>query len=348
MRFTKTIVIAALSTAALAACGGPQAGGSRDQIKAVGSSTVYPFAKAAAEEFARAYSGQYKSPIIESTGTGGGIKLFCSGVGTEHPDIVNASRRMKASELESCQANGVTEVVEIEVGKDGIAVAESKEGPTFGLTTAQIYEALAKEPYGKPNTARNWSDIDPSLPNEPILVYGPPSTSGTRDALAELILTEGCKSDPATKALKETDEDRFEQICTEVRNDGAYVEQGENDNLIVQKLAANPQAIGIFGFSFLEENSDMLRGLAVNGVEPTYDNIASNEYPGARSLYLYVKKQHIGAVPGLAEYVSTWVENWGKGGLLTRNGMIASTDAVQQANAEAIANWTPLDASVLK
>jgi len=347
MRFSKTIVIAALSTAALAACGGQQAA-SRDQIKAVGSSTVYPFAKAAAEEFSRAFAGQYKSPIIESTGTGGGIKLFCAGVGTQHPDIANASRRMKASEFETCQANGVTEIMEIEVGKDGIAIAESKEGPAFGVTTKQFYEAIAKEPYGKPNTAKNWSDIDPSLPNEPILVYGPPSTSGTRDALAELILTEGCKSDPATKALKDTDKDRFEQICTEVRTDGPYVEQGENDNLIVQKLASNPQAIGVFGYSFLEENADKLRGLTVNGVEPTYDNIASNQYPGARSLYLYVKKQHLDAVPGLREYLSTWVENWGKGGLFTSKGMIASTDEVQSANADVVSKMTTLDASVLK
>ncbi|WP_066556933.1 substrate-binding domain-containing protein [Croceicoccus bisphenolivorans] len=347
MRFTKTIVIAALSSAALAACGGQQAA-SRDQIKAVGSSTVYPFAKAAAEEFARAYSGQYKSPIIESTGTGGGMKLFCAGVGTQHPDIANASRRMKASEYETCKANGVTEIVELEVGKDGIAIAESKEGPTFGLTVKQVYEALAKEPYGKPNTAKNWSDIDPSLPNEPILVYGPPSTSGTRDALAELILTEGCKTDAATKALKETDEDRYEQICTEVRTDGAYVEQGENDNLIVQKLASNPQAIGVFGYSFLEENADKLRGLAINGVEPTYDNIASNSYPGARPLYIYIKKQHLDAVPGLREYISTWVENWGKGGLFTSKGMIASTDAVQSAQSDVVKNMTVLDATVLK
>ncbi|MBS7671041.1 substrate-binding domain-containing protein [Croceicoccus gelatinilyticus] len=347
MRFTKTIVIAAVSSLALAACGGQQAS-TRDQVKAVGSSTVYPFAKAAAEEFARSYAGQYKSPIIESTGTGGGMKLFCGGVGVEHPDMVNASRRMKASELETCTANGVTEVMEIEVGKDGIAVAESLEGPTFGLTTAQLYEAIAAEPYGQPNTAKNWSDIDPSLPNEPILVYGPPATSGTRDALAELIMTEGCKTDSATAALKETDEERFEAICTEVRNDGAYVEQGENDNLIVQKLASNPEAIGIFGYSFLEENADKLRGLAINGVEPTYDNIASNTYPGARALYVYVKKQHLDAVPGLREYLSTWVENWGKGGLFTSKGMIASTDEVQSANADVVTNMTLVDASKLK
>lgn len=349
MRFTKTIVIAALSSAALAACGTEQSGGgSRDQIKAVGSSTVYPFAKAAAEEFTRAYSGQYKSPIVESTGTGGGIKLFCAGVGTQHPDIANASRRMKASEFETCKQNGVTDVVEIEVGKDGIAIAESKQGPAFGLTVKQVYEALAKNPYGKPNTTKTWKDVDPSLPAEPILVYGPPSTSGTRDAFAELILTKGCETDAATKAMKDSEKDKFEQTCTEVRTDGAYVEQGENDNLIVQKLASNPAAIGVFGYSFLEENADSLRGLKIDNVEPTYDNIANNSYPGARSLYLYVKKAHLDAVPGLREYISTWVSNWGKGGLFTKIGMIASTDEVASANSDTVKNMTALDATALK
>jgi len=347
MRFTKTIVIAALSTAALAACGGQQANSTRDQIKAVGSSTVYPFAKAAAEEFTRA-NPQFKSPIIESTGTGGGMKLFCAGVGTQFPDIENASRRMKASEFEDCQKNGVTDIVEIEVGKDGIAVAESKEGQNFKLTVAQIYQALAANPFGKPNTAKKWSDIDPSFPNEPILVYGPPPTSGTRDALEELIMTAGCETDPATKALKDSDKEKFEAICTDMRTDGPYVEQGENDNLIVQKLASNPKAIGIFGYSFLEENSDTLRGLTINGVEPTYDNIASNQYPGARPLFIYVKAQHMAAVPGLKEYISTWVQNWGKGGLLTSKGMIASPEATLTVQAEKVSKMTPLTAAELK
>ncbi|HEX2793252.1 MAG TPA: substrate-binding domain-containing protein, partial [Croceicoccus sp.] len=252
------------------------------------------------------------------------------------------------SEFEDCQKNGVTDIIEIEVGKDGIAIAESKEGPEFGLTVAQVYEAVAKNPYGKPNTAKNWNDIDPSLPNEPILIYGPPATSGTRDAFEELIMTAGCKTDAATKALKDTDEDKYDAICTEVRTDGPYVEQGENDNLIVQKLASNPQAIGIFGYSFLEENADKLRGLKLDNVDPNYDNIANNSYPGARSLYIYVKKAHLDAVPGLREYISTWVSNWGKGGLFTSKGMIASTDAVAATNADVVKNMTVLDASVLK
>ncbi|GGD63072.1 substrate-binding domain-containing protein [Croceicoccus mobilis] len=346
MRIVKPLLLAAMATTALAACGSPQTAG-RDQIKAVGSSTVYPFAKAAAEEFSRTYPS-YGSPIIESTGTGGGFKLFCGGVGVQYPDIANASRRIKPGELETCNANGVTEVVELQVGKDGIAIAESKEGQNFQLTPKQVYEALAAEPYGKPQTAKNWSDIDPSFPNEPILVYGPPPTSGTRDALAELILTAGCESDPATAAIKDEDKDRFEQICTEVRSDGAYVEQGENDNLIVQKLATNPKAIGVFGYSFLEENSDKLRGLSLGGFEPTYENIASGDYPGARPLYIYIKKQHLDAVPGLKEYISTWVENWGKDGLFTSKGMIASTPEVAARNADVASNMTVLTAADLQ
>lgn len=346
MRMIKPLLLAALSATALAACGGPQSAG-RDQIKAVGSSTVYPFAKAAAEEFSRSYP-QFSSPIIESTGTGGGFKLFCSGVGTQYPDIANASRRIKASEFATCQANGVTEVVELQVGLDGVAIAESLDGQNFALTPAQVYAALAAEPFGKPQTAKRWSDIDPSFPDEPILVYGPPPTSGTRDALAELILTAGCESDPAIKAMKESDEDRFEQICTEVRSDGAFVEQGENDNLIVQKLATNPKAIGIFGYSFLEENSDKLRGLSLGGAEPSYDNIANGQYPGARPLYIYVKKQHAEAVPGLKEFISTWTENWGRDGLLVSKGMIALPDNAQKSNAEVAANLTVLQATDLQ
>ncbi|WP_299309511.1 substrate-binding domain-containing protein [uncultured Croceicoccus sp.] len=335
-----------LGTVALAACGGAQSS-SREQIKAVGSSTVYPFAKAAAEEFARSYP-QYPSPIIESTGTGGGINLFCAGVGVAHPDIANASRRMKASEFETCQNNGVTDIVELEVGMDGIAIASAADGLKLDLTPREFYQAVAARPFGEENTAQNWNDINPASPNQPILVYGPPPSSGTRDALAELIMTAGCKTDDATAALKDSNEEEYEAVCTEVRKDGKFVEQGENDNLIVQKLVANPQAVGVFGYSFLEENAQRLHGQPLGGVEPTYENIASNAYPGARPLYLYVKKQHMDAVPGLKEYIQTWIENWGRDGMLTGRGMIASSDAVQARTADTAKNLTPLDASVLK
>lgn len=348
MRSTKTIIFTAVSALALSACGGSGGTGSgaRDYVTAVGSSTVYPFATAVAEQFAKT-SGS-KSPVIESTGTGAGMKLFCAGVGAQHPDVEDASRRMKKSEYELCQKNGVTEIVEIQVGIDGIAFAESKDGPGMMLTPTDIYKALAANPYGKPNTAKTWSDVNPSLPNEPILVYGPPSTSGTRDALKELILEAGCKTDDAMKALKDSDKEKYEQTCHQIREDGPYVDAGENDNLIVQKISQNPKAIGIFGYSFLEENADKLKGVPLSNVEPTYGSISDFSYPGARPLYIYVKKQHLAPIQGLQAYINEWPKVWGPDGLLKKKGMVISPDDVRAKNAEVIANMTPLDPSVLK
>ena len=348
MRSTKTIIFTAVSALALSACGGSGGTGSgaRDYVTAVGSSTVYPFATAVAEQFAKT-SGS-KSPVVESTGTGAGMKLFCAGVGAQHPDVEDASRRMKKSEYELCQKNGVTEIVEIQVGIDGIAFAESKDGPGMMLTPTDIYKALAANPYGKPNTAKTWSDVNPSLPNEPILVYGPPSTSGTRDALKELILEAGCKTDDAMKALKDSDKEKYEQTCHQIREDGPYVDAGENDNLIVQKISQNPKAIGIFGYSFLEENADKLKGVPLSNAEPTYESISDFSYPGARPLYIYVKKQHLAPIQGLQAYINEWPKVWGPDGLLKKKGMVISPDDVRAKNAEVIANMTPLDPSVLK
>lgn len=337
--------IMALCAVTVSACGDAGgAGDSRDSIRAVGSSTVYPFAKAVAENFARS-NPDFRSPIIESTGTGGGMKLFCAGVGPDTPDITDASRRMKASEFEDCQANGVTEITEIQVGMDGIAFASAKGGITMSLTPELIYKALAANPYGEEQTAKTWSDVDASLPNEPILVYGPPSTSGTRDALKELILEAGCKANPDMEALKESDEDKYDQVCTEVRSDGAYVDQGEQDNLIVQKIESNPESVGIFGYSYLEENADKLQGLHINGVEPTYENIASFTYPGARPLFIYVKNAHLDAIPGLREFVGMWTEMWGKGGPLTEIGLVVNPDDVAEKSTAAATGFTPLTAA---
>jgi len=348
MKSTKTIIFAAASALALSACGGSggSSSGARDYVTAVGSSTVYPFATATAEEFAKT-SGM-KSPVIESTGTGAGMKLFCAGVGAQFPDVENASRRMKKSEYELCQKNGVTEIVEIQVGIDGIAFAEAKDGPGMKLTPVDIYKALAANPFGKPNTAKTWKDVNPSLPAEPILVYGPPSTSGTRDALKELLLEAGCKTDEATKALKDSDKDKFEEICHQIREDGPYVDAGENDNLIVQKISQNSKAIGIFGYSFLEENTDKLKGVPLSDVEPTYASISDFSYPGARPLYIYVKKQHLAPIKGLQDYIAMWPKVWGADGLLKKKGMVISPDDVRAKNAEVVANMTPLDPSALK
>lgn len=347
MKFTKTALLAA-SALALAACGDTgSSGGSRDSVRAVGSSTVFPFAKAVAESLARS-NPEITSPIIESTGTGGGMKLFCAGTGTETPDMANASRRMKASEFADCQENGVTDIIELQVGLDGIAFASAQGGITMNLTPKMVYEALAAAPYGGEQTTKNWSDVDASLPALPILVYGPPTTSGTRDALKELVLEVGCKSNEDMKALKESDEDKYDQVCTEVRSDGGYVDQGEQDNLIVQKIEGNENAVGVFGYSYLEENADKVQGLPMNGVDPTYENISSFAYPGARPLYVYVKKAHLDAIPGLKEYLTEWTKMWERGGPLAKIGLVASPDDVMAANTIAATEFATLDGSELK
>ncbi len=332
MKLTKTIAISLMASVAVAGCSeGAGGGGARDSIRAVGSSTVYPFAKQVAESFARS-NPDYKSPLIESTGSGGGIKLFCGGEGADTPDMVNASRRMKVSEFETCASNGVNDIIELQVGLDGIAFAAAQDGITLNLTPRIVYEALAKSPYGGEQTAKTWADVDPSLPAEPILVYGPPSTSGTRDALKELVLEAGCDSNPEMEALKAEDKDKHQQVCTEVRSDGAYVDQSEQDNLIVQKIENDPGAVGVFGFSYLEENADKVKGLPMNEVDPTYDNIASFAYPGARPLYVYVKKNHMSAIPGLDLYLAEWVKNWKADGPLAKIGLVASPADVMAAN----------------
>lgn len=323
----KILVAVSFGALALSACqqggngGQGGSGGSRDQIRIVGSSTVYPFTTSVAEQFVRNNPG-LKAPIVESTGTGGGMKLFCAGVGAQHPDIENASRRIKKSEFEDCQKNGVTQVLEVPIGIDGLALIEGKANTQFSLTLADVYKALAATPFGKPNTAKTWKDVNPSLPAVEIRAYGPPPTSGTRDAFVELIMDKGCNTDPAMKALKDSDADKHKEICTKVREDGAFIEGGENDNLLVQKVAANPGSIGIMGYSFLDENADKVRGIPLNGVMPTTATIASYEYPGSRPLYIYVKGDHLTAIPGIREFVAEFAKGWVPGGYLSRRGLI--------------------------
>ncbi|MDB5687788.1 MAG: phosphate transporter substrate-binding protein [Rhizorhabdus sp.] len=321
----------------------------RTQIRAVGSSTVYPFATAVAERFARA-NPKFGAPIIESTGTGGGVKLFCAGVGEQFPDLVNASRRLKASEAKACAANGVTSITEVQVGLDGIAIATAASSPLSALSDVDVYKAVAKTPYGKPNKAVTWKDVNPKLPALKIQVYGPPPTSGTRDAFGELIMTAACSKNAAMAALKKSDENKFKAICTAVREDGGYIEAGENDNLIVSKLEANPGTVGLFGYSYLEENAPKIKGISINGVVPTYDSIASFKYPGARPLYVYVKNAHVRAIPAIKPYLVEFTKEstWGKDGYLVRRGLIAAPDAIRAQAAKNAATLTPLDFSVLK
>lgn len=343
--FIKTGTVLALGLATLSACDAGDSGA--QSVHAVGSSTVYPFATRIAESFARA-NPDFRSPLIESTGTGNGIQLFCKGLGPDTPDMANASRRMKLSEFDSCVANGVDQIIELQVGLDGIAFASAKGGIMLNLSPETIYKALAAKPFGKAQTAKTWADVDPALPAQPILVYGPPSTSGTRDALKELVLEVGCKTDPAMKALKDSDENQYKQLCTEIRDDGAYVDQGEQDNLIVQKITGNPGAVGIFGFSYLEENLDKVQDLPMNGVPATYENIADFKYPGARPLYVYVKKSHMRAIPGLQQFMQEWVKNWGKDGPLTKAGMVAMPADTMAANAAKVQGQTVLTRAELE
>jgi phosphate transport system substrate-binding protein len=304
--------LAVLALATLSAYSNAQA--ARDQISVVGSSTVYPFTAAVAEQFGRA--GKFKTPKVESTGTGGGIKLFCNGIGPQHPDVANASRAMKKSEFETCAKNGVTDILEIKIGFDGLTIAENKTGPMSALTKKQVYLALAKtipvngQMVANPN--KTWKDVDASLPAIKIEVLGPPPTSGTRDSFLELFMEEGCELENKKQ-------------CHAIREDGAYVEAGENDNLIAQKLAANKNALGIFGYSFLEENTDKLKGLKIDGIAPSFETISSAKYTAARPLFVYIKKQHIGVIPGLKEFAVEYVSDKaiGEEGYLSDRGLVS-------------------------
>jgi phosphate transport system substrate-binding protein len=349
-----TIFAAAL---ALAGCGSPTGPGgetaSRQEIRIVGSSTLYPFTVAVAEQFAQGNSG-FRAPIVESTGTGAGLNLFCNGVGAQHPDIANASRRIKASEIEQCNRNGVRQIIEVPVGIDGLALIESSQTPTnFQLTVRDVYAALAANPFGRPQTARTWRDVNPALPDVPIRVYGPPPTSGTRDSFAELILTKGCESDPAMVALKESDSDRHKAVCTQIREDSVdgarvFTEAGENDNLLMQRVAENQGSIGVLGYSFLEENLDRVRGIPIGGIAPTAETIQNFTYPGARRLYLYVKGEHFGAIPGLREFMAAYAQAWNPGGILAQRGLIPLIDSERAAALQGVQNPTPITTANLR
>ena len=305
----------------------------RDQISVVGSSTVYPFSTVVAENFGR--DTGMKTPKIESTGSGGGMKLFCAGLGVNHPDITNSSRRIKKTELEKCTKAGI-EVVEIKVGYDGIVIANSKKGEKFNLSKRDIFLALAKDvPEGNaeggkliPNPNKTWKEVNSNLPDIKIEVLGPPPTSGTRDAFNELAIEGGCKTFPNLKAIKKEDKKKYKAICRAVREDGVYIEAGENDNLIVQKLAENKNALGVFGFSFLAENEDKIQGSNIDGNEPTFENIASKAYPVSRPLYFYIKTAHVDVIPGIREFVEAYTSDdaFGPDGYLSERGLIPMPD----------------------
>jgi len=342
MKLTGILAVAAAATVAMAA-----SAQARDQIRIVGSSTVFPFSTAVAEQFGK--TTDFKTPVVESTGSGGGLKLFCAGVGVQHPDITNASRRIKKSEVETCAKNGIDKITEVKIGFDGIVFANAKAAGQVKISRKQLWLALAKDVPAnadgsklQPNPYKMWSDVDPSLPKTKIEVLGPPPTSGTRDAFAELVMEHGCEEFAGVKAM---DKKKRKAVCHGIREDGAYVEAGENDVLIIQKLVANADAFGIFGFSFLDSNRDKIQGSIIEGTAPTFESIASGKYPVSRSMYFYVKNAHVGVVPGIKEYVAEFTADkaWGPDGYLADKGLIPLPDADRKSTAAMANKFAPLN-----
>lgn len=346
-RKTSAIFLAGITVGALL-IGNAQAQAGRDYVSIVGSSTVYPFATVVAERFGR--SSNSRTPKVEATGSGGGLKLFCDGIGADYPDIVNSSRAIKKSEIENCAKNGVSEVIEVKIGYDGIVIANAINAATIRLTRKDIFLALAKQVPGErdgeliANPYITWNDVNAELPDLKIEVLGPPPTSGTRDAFVELAMEGGCKSIAWIKALKATDSSAYKAICHMIREDGAFIEAGENDNLIVQKLEANPSAFGIFGFSFLDQNAEKVKGAAIDGTEPTFEAIADGDYPVSRPLFFYVKKAHVEVIPGLKGYLREFTSDraWGDEGYLSDRGLIPMPAKERAEVAAAVSSLTPL------
>ena len=344
----KLVALAIAAVLGLGVTGTASAQAGRDYVYIVGSSTVYPFATVVAERFGR--GSEFKTPKVESTGSGGGLKLFCDGVGVDYPDIANSSRAIKASEVETCAAHGVTDIIEVKIGYDGIVIANAIGAPNVELSRRDVFMALAKEVPGKadgeliPNPHKTWADVNPALPATRIEVLGPPPTSGTRDAFVELAMEGGCKTVAWIADLKSSDKNRYKSICHTIREDGAFVEAGENDNLIVQKLEANPDAFGIFGFSFLDQNAEKVKGARVDGIAPTFDAIADGDYPVSRPLYFYAKKAHVDVIPGLRGYLREFSSEraWGEEGYLSDRGLIPMPDAERRAVATAVRDLIPL------
>nr|WP_242480659.1 substrate-binding domain-containing protein [Rhodovibrio sodomensis] len=340
----KTFAIAAAVAAVTALPSGDAAAQAREQIRIVGSSTVYPFATSVVEQFGK--ETQYPTPVIESTGSGGGLQLFCAGVGAEHPDITNASRRIKPSEVKRCQENGVQKITEVKIGADGIVFANSVEGPDADFQLKHIWQALAAQVPQDGELVKNpyetWADIDSSLPDKKIEIYGPPPTSGTRDAWNELAMMGGCKQFDMIASMSES---KMEEACLTYRSDGAWIEAGENDTLIVQKLNSNTNAYGIFGYSFLDQNRNTIQAAKINGVAPTVENISADQYPISRSLWFYVKNAHVGVIPGIEAYVKefTRASTWGPNGYLVEKGLIPMPEQQRNAWRQKARNFEPLN-----
>ncbi|WNO09080.1 substrate-binding domain-containing protein [Teredinibacter sp. KSP-S5-2] len=321
----------------------------REQILIVGSSTVYPFSKVVAERFGRTTS--FKTPTVEQLGTGGGLDAFCKGIGVGYPDIANASRRIKQVEVDKCRRHGVTEILEVKVGYDGIVIANSIVAPEFEITRQEIFLALAKQiPQGEladaliDNPYKTWNEINPKLPKQEIRVYGPPPSSGTRDAFSELVMEAGCQKYPWVKALKASNKSRYKAICHAIREDGVYIDSGEQDNVVVNKLVRSPESLGIFGYSYLEQNLDKVQPAKIEQTLPSMDAIISGRYSVSRPLYMYVKKAHVNVIPGIEEYLREFTSEraWGEQGYLVDKGMIPLPKAIRQNVKKTVKNLVPL------
>lgn len=337
-------IAAAILIAAGCTTGGEEA---RTHILAVGSSTVFPFTKAVAERF-HARNGSIPAPSVQSTGTGEGIEQFCAGLGGTHPDIVGASRRIRWSELRMCQANGSGAVTELQIGMDGIVFVQSPASPPINLTKRQIYEALAANPYGQPQTRRNWREVDAALPDAPIEVYGPPAGDGTRDSLVEMIMIPGCEANPAMRRLRGENEAQFNQVCGAIRSDGAYAAAGEDDQRTSMRLIVNPRAMGIFGWSYLERQGERLRGIPIEGVAPSAETISAARYPASRPLFLYVKSGQADVVPGMRDFLAEYARAIAPDGYLTQAGLIPATEAVRTRTTSLARTLNPLNPQALR
>lgn len=340
------LLVSAAAAALVTACSHSSEGTERSNIYATGSSTVYPFTMAMAAQF-HADHPDLPGPMVEAIGTGPGIQKFCGGVGNEFPDIADASRRMRPEEVATCRAHGVTDFAEVQIGLDGLAFIQSPTAPKIALTPKQIYAALAAEPYGQAQTAKTWKEVDPALPDIPILVYGPPAGDGTRDSLNELILVPACESDRRVAAIK-ADKARFDEVCTRIRGDGAYINAGENDEHTTISMIVNPGAIGILGYSYLEQNRGKLRAVPINGVEPNASTVASGRYVGSRPLFFYVKRTSIQRIPGLKDFVAAYAAAIGPGGYLAQRGLIPAGAEVRQATAKLASTLPPSPAAPAK
>ena len=346
-RMVIALPLAALLVACGSKTGGGAGGGESNKINIVGSATVYPFTTAVAEAFQRANAGT--SVIVEATGTGGGMKIFCAGVGADSPDIEDASRQIKKSEYDTCVQNGVKTVIEVPIGIDGLTLIQNKDAAPLNLTDVDIYKALAANPFGKgANTAKTWKDVNPALPATPIRVLGPSPVSGTRDSFADLLLTKGCDSDPAMAALAKSDDKKHKETCTKIREDGPYVEVADNPPLLVQKVSQDNAALGVLGYSYLNANADKVKAVQIKGVSPTEDTIADLSYPGARKLYIYIKGEHMQTKPVIKKFIDFYATQWSEGGPLQRKGLVPFKGADAAAAAQQGKDLKPLDPSGLK